>query len=560
MKKVLLFFYLLFNVILCQAQEKDVLYDEYVTLKNILVASDSIDVETSELRIRDYLKKVFKSGRKELIGRAYYLLSFKHTAIDKNLKYIDSSIFYTKDLKGDELFPMKAYFHKGVYLRQNHDYTGALDEYIFAESLAKANGSIAYQYHIKFNIASMKRRLGFYDESIALFKECLVYEKAKQQNTLRYQHILFQLSSIYYESNQTEKCTETNLKGIELTLKSKNPKNIYNKFVVNEGINLYKRGLYKASIDSIEKGAPGLRSDLHELIAHFYLAKSYDGIGEKEKALFYFKKMDSFFVRENDLFPPLRSSYEYLIQNAKREKNKEQQLYYTTQLLKVDSLIHADYKYLSNKIVKQYDFPELIESRDILINDLKNDKKQILVIGIVCLVVLIMFVILYYRRLKIKYQKRYDAIIKSSNVIVEDKTIVVKNAELRPVIKDIDEDIVDEILLQLNLFEKEKHYLINQISLKDVAKIVKTNSKYLSKIINSYKEKNFATYINDLRIDYLIDRIQHDPMYQKYTIKAIAEEGGFSNSEGFFRAFQKKTGLKPSYFIKKVKESQQKIP
>ncbi len=555
MKKFVLFFCLFLNGLLCIAQEKDILSDEFRELKKTAL-DKRVDLITAELLIRNYLKKVLKHDRKELIGRTYYVLSYKYNDVENSLKYIDSSIFYTENIKGDTLFPMKAYFHKGVYLRRNHDYTGALDKYILAESLAKASGNDAYQHHIMFNIASLKRRLGDYEESIALFKECLAFEKTKPEITLRYQNILFQLSSIYYESGQVAKCSEINLQGIQSKLKEGKLGMHYN-FVVNEGINLNIKGDYEAAVDSIQKGVPHLKTELHKVIAHFYLAKSYDALGEKEKALLFFKKMDSFFVKKNDLFPPLRASYEYLIKNAKKDKDKEQQLYYTTQLLKVDSLIHADYKYLSNKIVRKYDIPELIDSRNNLIIDLKNQKKQIIIISILSILLIIGLVIRYYYSLKNKYQKRYEEIVKQSNTIIEEKRIVAKNAKLHPVIKDIDEDIVNEVLKQLNIFEKENQYLINKISLKDVAKIVNTNSKYLSKIINSYKEKNFPTYINDLRFDYLIDRIQHDPLYQKYTIRAIAQEGGFSNPEGFLRAFQKKTGLKPSYFIKKIRESKE---
>lgn len=557
MKKFVLFFCLFLNGLLGLAQEKDILSDEFLELKK--TAFDKrVDLITAELLIRNYLKKVLKHDRKELIGRAYYVLSYKYNDVENSLKYIDSSIFYTENIKGDTLFPMKAYFHKGVLLSLDNDFTGALDKYILAESLAQASGNREYQYHIKFNIGLLKRRLGDYDEAIKLFKECQVYEKSKEEdmNVSRYQNILFQLSSIYYESGQVAKCSEINLLGIQLDIKDKKI-DLYNNFIVNEGINLNIKGIFKASIDSIEKGVYNLERESHRVIAYFYLAKSYDGLKNKEKALYFFKEVDSFFSKTKELFPTLRTSYEYLIKDAKKAKDKEQQLYYTEQLLKVDSTIHADYKYLSHKIVREYDFPDLIASRDDLIDDLKNDKKQIIIVSILCILLILGLVIMYYHRLKIKYQKRYDAIITKSNTTIEEEVIVAKDAELRPVIKDIDADIVDEVLKQLNIFEKENQYLINQISLKDVAKMVNTNSKYLSKIINSYKEKNFATYINDLRVDYLIDRIQHDPIYQKYTIRAIAEEGGFSNPEGFLRAFQKKTGLKPSYFIKKIRESKE---
>lgn len=81
-------------------------------------------------------------------------------------------------------------------------------------------------------------------------------------------------------------------------------------------------------------------------------------------------------------------------------------------------------------------------------------------------------------------------------------------------------------------------------------KKLETNSTYLSKTINQYKNKNFSQYINDLRIEDTITRLREDKKFRNYSIKAIAEEVGFSNSESFSKAFFKKTGYQPSYFIK----------
>ncbi|TEB41336.1 AraC family transcriptional regulator, partial [Flavobacterium circumlabens] len=79
---------------------------------------------------------------------------------------------------------------------------------------------------------------------------------------------------------------------------------------------------------------------------------------------------------------------------------------------------------------------------------------------------------------------------------------------------------------------------------------------YLSKIINFYKGKNFSQYINDMRIIYAITKIKSDKKFRMYTIKAISEEVGFSNSESFAKAFYNNTGLQPSYFIKKIEENE----
>jgi len=75
----------------------------------------------------------------------------------------------------------------------------------------------------------------------------------------------------------------------------------------------------------------------------------------------------------------------------------------------------------------------------------------------------------------------------------------------------------------------------------------------LSHYINHYEKKKFTDYINDLRIEYTIEKIKLDKKFRIYTIKAISESVGFSNPVSFSQAFYKKTGIKPSYFIKKMK-------
>lgn len=553
MKKSVLLILFFFVGVISYAQQRDALLDEVIALKKEVLKKE-VDLGTATVKIHQYLKKAKKSKRKELIGRAFYLLAFKNSELDKKLQYIDSTLFYTEQVKGDSIFPMKAYVYKGSFLFNKNDYTSALNNYISAESLAKLKGNVKYQYHVKFNIANLKRRIGKYEEAIKLFNECLVYEESKKKmNIGRYINILFQLSSIYCQTKQVDECTKINAKGIRLALE--NNSILYHNFVVNEGINLYIKGNYKVSIDSIEKGEKHLR-ERHQVISYLYLAKSYDALSEKENSLYYFKKIDTSFSKTGSLFPPLLEAYEYLIKDAEEKKDLKSELYYTKQLIKAGKVVMRDYKYLSDTIGKEYDFPRYVAKRDEIIEELKNDKKQIILVSIL-LIIVALGGLLYYYRLKKQYQKRYEAIISQSNTIVEEK-ITTRESKQQPVVADIDENIVQGILQELDLFEQETHYLKNQISLKDVAKITNTNSKYLSKVINTYKDKNFTTYINDLRIDYLVDQIQHDPIYRKYTIRAIAEEGGFSNPESFFRAFQKRTGLKPSYFIKKVREDQQK--
>ncbi|WP_109097198.1 helix-turn-helix domain-containing protein [Aquimarina sp. AU58] len=74
------------------------------------------------------------------------------------------------------------------------------------------------------------------------------------------------------------------------------------------------------------------------------------------------------------------------------------------------------------------------------------------------------------------------------------------------------------------------------------------------KVIYCHKQKTLSQYINDLRIDFVVEKFRSDSKFRKYTIKAIAQEVGFNTAEAFSKTFYKKTGIYPSYFIKKLEE------
>ncbi|WP_449401463.1 helix-turn-helix domain-containing protein [Chryseobacterium wanjuense] len=108
------------------------------------------------------------------------------------------------------------------------------------------------------------------------------------------------------------------------------------------------------------------------------------------------------------------------------------------------------------------------------------------------------------------------------------------------------------ILNELENFETKEQFLVTGITLGSLAKKVKTNSKYLSEVINTYKGKNFAAYLNDLRIDYAINRLATDKKFRSYKISSIAEELGYNTEQAFMLAFKKRTGTPLSIYLKEI--------
>ncbi|WP_188112075.1 helix-turn-helix domain-containing protein [Aquimarina sp. RZ0] len=152
---------------------------------------------------------------------------------------------------------------------------------------------------------------------------------------------------------------------------------------------------------------------------------------------------------------------------------------------------------------------------------------------------------------KIKIQNRAELI---SLIATENKENL--NPEtINNIQNEIPKNISDAILEALNNFEKRKGFLKKGLSLRELANELKTNTKYLSKTINDHKNLNFNTYINQLRINYMIKLLQSNPKLRNYNVKHLAEEVGFNNAEAFSRSFRKVTGKKPSNYLKELLEN-----
>lgn len=106
----------------------------------------------------------------------------------------------------------------------------------------------------------------------------------------------------------------------------------------------------------------------------------------------------------------------------------------------------------------------------------------------------------------------------------------------------------------LQEFETGTLFTNRNISLAYLAGHINTNTKYLSRVINLHKQKDFNGYINELRVNYIMERLRKDPLWRKYKISTLAEEAGFSSHSKFAAVFKSLTGISPSLFIQYLEE------
>ncbi len=107
-----------------------------------------------------------------------------------------------------------------------------------------------------------------------------------------------------------------------------------------------------------------------------------------------------------------------------------------------------------------------------------------------------------------------------------------------------------KLLELLETFEKGNLYNNKNMSLPFLAGELNTNTKYLSYVINQHKSADFKTYVNRLRINYIVDKLINDEKYRQYKISILADECGFSSHSKFASVFKAVTDFSPSAFIK----------
>ncbi|MVO08783.1 helix-turn-helix domain-containing protein [Flavobacterium sp. TP390] len=520
-------------------------------------------IEIQKKFAKEYLNRGKKEKDIERIAGGYYFHSYFYN--DNNcFKYCDSAIEITKNFKNQK-FPMVAYSRKTDKYVELKDYVKAIDNLLLSEKYALKFDNLMYYYDAKNNIGIVKSEyLGEYNEAIDLYKESLDYFKTKIGNDKDYNNyylgIIFGIADSYKSLKNTDSSTFYNQLGYKESIRL-GAKEMKNLFILNEGANQVFKQNYYATIDSIDKALPLLieSKDLGNIIAaNFYYGKAYEGLKNDKKAIYHFKNVDSLYLLNGRINPDFVDGYMYLVNYYKRIDDKENQLLYINKFIKIDSVLKYNYQQLNNKIKYEYEIPHLIKDKENIINELESSKKIniFIIITVIGIFLLALFYGIRQTKLKKIYKKRFETLIENKN---ENKTFkitdTVKNAQFSNGLKiGLTDETIINILEELENFEKNRGYLDSSVSLQILAQKLNTNSKYLSLIINSKKEKNFTQYINDLRIDNIINELKNTSIFRNYTIMALANEAGFNNAESFSKAFFKRTGIKPSYFIKELKE------
>ncbi|CAL2107775.1 Transcriptional regulator, AraC family [Tenacibaculum sp. 190524A02b] len=500
---------------------------------------------------KELLSRAKKNNDSLKIAKGYYFSALANSHNEKAVGYLDSVIAGTKKWK-NSIFPAKAYLEKGTQLYYLYKNKEALNNLLLASEKFKATKNEFGKVQTLHYIALLKGVAKQYEESLEILEKNILFfekgvNKAKYEN--QYLKSLFALGAFYNKLDKLDLAEKANKEGIK---KSKLLKNeIYPHFLMSYGTTFLRKGRPDLAIDSIKKGVSLIKNKKKAFCAGLLsINKCLKLLGEEDYK--YLLKVDSIYNVEPQVVFYAKEANQKLYDYYKQKNNLEKQLKTVEKLLKIDSLL-AEKNQLREELLKKYQIPNLLNEKEDLISKLKEEKgvesKKIILLVVVCLVLIIL--IISFVRKNQRNKKRYKELILSLEKEKFVKEDVKKEIDASVSI-GISEEIVTAILEKLASFEEKKKFVKKNYTLSLLAKELKTNSSYLSKVINSSKGTNFSNYINNLRINYSVNRLKNDKKFRSYTITAIAKESGFNTAQSFTKAFQKKTGLYPSYFIKQL--------
>ncbi|WP_243395636.1 helix-turn-helix domain-containing protein [Flavobacterium johnsoniae] len=536
-----------------------------------------------------YANEMAKSGNYKHLAFANvaqaYLLQLKDNTAKSKEKYDQAFKYLEKMPDSKDKDQLKAYLYNygGLIEGARGNYSKALENYQTGMKISTNIGDIIQIVKFKSNIAFINEAIGNYQLAIKNLKQLNTfidnnesYFTKQQFNTVKSSNNLTLAASYegWYMKNQSPmylldsaayfyKKTVSYSQNLPINnIKAKiSLGNVY--YMKNDYKNAektYYNIVFYAKQNNLKREYKIANYNLGNL---YYETKKYD------KALVFFKKVDSISEIDNlrdESF--LKSNYYqakiYNIYKEPQEAFKHSKIYldnYEKSEAKLNNeALEVNYKLGTDDLSDEMVTIQKKYENDVLLNKALKVFYVLLVVGIV-------FLLIKNIIDKNKAHKKMNALIEEFKANLEKKSIAeaseIEEMEQVPDLEEIslkkenvalsiDEAKENKIVEKLLALESKLEYLNADFTLPYVAKKIKTNTTYLSYVVNKRFGKSFGEYSNELKINYVINEMITNHMYRKYSTQAIAESVGFKNAVSFAKSFRKRTGVSPAQFANNI--------
>lgn len=506
----------------------------------------------------------------------FLVAQIEDTRVNKN---ISARVDFNKDLLEEEVYkiykkkPYEALKYVSILLNQTTSNSEKVDLILLNINLYTILGDYK-------NVANHLFELSKYDKYISTEQKILIcLEKVQLFNQLK----LYNQSKKYLENSEI----------ICKTIESSKKNNLYSKIII-EKINFFIiKHEFKNAKEYYLKNKDFLEINIlkdQQLFKNYHLSllKLYINLLDYKLANIHFNILKKYLENDkNDDYFKIKyylesSNFSFINKDYKQslaDIYKAQELlvamdniYFREKILKIKVLnylaLNQENHYEQNysKLIITTQELENIEqevvnslynltdkNNDLIYrNEQNNNNFKIIILSIVLTILsLICFVVWYFHYSKqLKYKEIISFLEITRNKKAPTLTDVKNNKKAFTIIESTEKDI----LLKLKKIESSKKFLKKDMSLSMLSAQLDVNSKYLSETINKHYQCNFNTYINQLRINHIIEKLKTDPVFVNYKISYLAEYSGFSSHSSFSNIFKSITGLMPNTFIELLKK------
>jgi len=168
---------------------------------------------------------------------------------------------------------------------------------------------------------------------------------------------------------------------------------------------------------------------------------------------------------------------------------------------------------------------------------------------LVVLVVILFFVLLLWyknRQLKERNKSLYEKNRQVMRIEADEQNL--RKAYSKSSLND---EQRESLILRIQEVLNDSDVICQQdFTLSKLAKLINSNTTYVSQVINEKYGMAFSSLLGSCRIKIACQWMEDPERYGNITIEAIATGTGFKSRTAFVNVFKRETGLKPSEYLR----------
>ncbi|NAS30267.1 helix-turn-helix domain-containing protein [Flavobacteriaceae bacterium R38] len=500
---------------------------------------------------RIYAQEVLNRGIENNIENAqadgYYMLGIIDVLKgnqQNSLRFFDKGIQVSEKIQ-DQNRLLKLYLVEGNTYLQLDNYKQAIVYYDKTIAIAKELKKTEYEIIGYLNIALIKKEIGQFTEALKIEKENIKRaEKINFSSQRTPVSLLINLSGTFLNLKENDSSIYYAKKGLLLSTKAKDIEgssylyNIIGAAYQNKKKDSIALEYFYKSLALIKT----FQNDKRASATYYLLAKSYAALKNQKKAIAYLHTAENLIASiENFQSNELTETYKLLAELYFLGENRQLANHYYQKYIESDSIKDAN----TTHIIGDLYYKDLKKQQQQLqkVSRQKYSLQLLLTIGALLSLIILAIAIFFIKKYK-THKKRFDILYQKT---IQSAKKIIKYSNYK-----MSDQKTLEVLKKLEDSELKEYFLKPEFSLHFLAKKLGTNPSYLSKIINTNKQKQFSEYTNELRISYAINRLKANSKFRAYSILHISIELGYKSPSSFSKHFKKQTGIFPSEFITKI--------